>query len=1340
MKLFKRFFIKQNNPNVDEGKVYLITNYNKYEGTMFEPNYLPPEETFWSRFVAWWIHLWTLITNLCSCMRSSVNKTQGDAASERNRYDFLRGVRPCNVIKTSKYTLLSFLPRVLFFQMTRVANLFFIAISFLQLNLEVSDSNGIPTYIIPVVFVLIVCLARDMVEDLARWRCDEEENSRPVKVFRNGKLQDLKLRDICLGDIVKVHAYEYFPSDLVLLNCSDEQGVCNIETKNADGESNVKYKYVNQELAKLIKNDEDAARIQIKIICEPPSDSLHSFHGNAYFSSEPICDLQKRRLTAYRELRSTRKVSSFEQDAPVNIKFNTVTLSMDQLLLRGTSMVNTEWAYCVAVYVGQKTRLLKGSISESRRKLSKLERLYQRILIIVVAIMSLCVVFCAIGSVIWTLVESEKHGYLNLVKSGSATYTFLVTVGSCLLLLSAMIPVDLIMIWEFVRVFQGRQISWSNDMISSVDGSRAVSKSDHLVEELGNVTHIYSDKTGTLTQNKMELVQLGFGQLGSFNSGNLINGFKEMCKTEDKDTFELLRKFMLVVAVCHSVVLRSKDESNSSDSGDSNTSTPKSSSPPTSRVLKSVNGVARLSMVEHVEECQYDAASPDELALVQFSQAVGCIFTSRPRLTEIELTLTTPEMQRLLLTRDELELVRCNMESNLFPAIRIVIKDVLQFDSDRKRMSVVIEDPQGDILCLSKGADSAMLVPVCDWQILMIDELRKQLSESANEGLRTLIFGCRPLPLSEYEKWHDGYLSAMQLSSNRQEQVSRWIYEIERNYEILCTSGIEDRLQEQVTEVLRDLQLAGIVVWVITGDKLETVLSISRSTGLLTEDVCNAIIDHTDPKKMEKVLKEHIENCKRGLQLMHNSDWRSMSIKTRMLTPPSTKVSLAPRSMSATTLLPEANKYDKFAVTVTGEALDVIYSSEELKQCFFRLAKYASTVIACRVTHKQKAQLVSDNSKYNLNSTSLAIGDGANDVGMILAADVGVGIMGKEGMQASRSADFAIGEFRILRELLFVHGREALRKNMFLLYFCVFRNFSFSFMNVVYGFFCGFSGVSVFNTWSKQIINLCFTSFPLTVFAIMDRQLPFWVLRRYPSLYSSRTLRPINKLIRRILKPISDAWFLEPSGIHDPLDFWGFMICGLWLSIFETILLLKTCGSTFYSLFDGSALHFNFGMFSHVIYVHHVLAVNGIVCFMTNIWFWQSHVLLWLETISLIIMWGASSVIQAFTTVPEAHIFYGSFETMHATIVPILAILISLVVTLSPFWGLLYYSAIFNPPCEQKISLQLKRGEFTGIEANSRPSVSYIVKEPIASTTVDRGFCFSADTREMPLDVFYKYL
>jgi len=194
---------------------------------------------------------------------------------------------------------------------------------------------------------------------------------------------------------------------------------------------------------------------------------------------------------------------------------------------------------------------------------------------------------------------------------------------------------------------------------------------------------------------------------------------------------------------------------------------------------------------------------------------------------------------------------------------------------------------------------------------------------------------------------------------------------------------------------------AGIKVWVLTGDKVETAINIGYSCRLLNNEMNQFLINGTDPKEIFKQLDESI------------------------------------RDQALTQLLQES------AAIVTGDSLLKIAAYEELKAKFLELAEGCAVVIACRVSPKQKAEIVQFVKFKYPRATTLSIGDGANDVNMITAAHVGVGISGLEGQQAARSADYAIGQFKFLKNLLFTHGREAYRRNSYLVCYIFYKNIVF---------------------------------------------------------------------------------------------------------------------------------------------------------------------------------------------------------------------------------------------------------------------------------------------------------
>lgn len=308
---------------------------------------------------------------------------------------------------------------------------------------------------------------------------------------------------------------------------------------------------------------------------------------------------------------------------------------------------------------------------------------------------------------------------------------------------------------------------------------------------------------------------------------------------------------------------------------------------------------------------------------------------------------------------------------------------------------------------------------------------------------------------------------------------------------LVGVTAIEDKLQDGVPEAIANLQMAGIKIWVLTGDKQETAINIGYSCQLLTDDMADVfIVDGTSKSEVEMQLRKFKESIKivntfhpPGVQnVSSNGTLRrdTTKLKLNATKPVDIKVQ-APPAISIVTFSSEADKifeeenarvnqkltsngkedsieYDEnsgFAIVVNGHSL-VYCLANDLEQKFLEIVTQCKAVICCRVTPLQKAMVVALMKRFK-SAVTLAIGDGANDVSMIKEAHIGVGISGQEGMQAVLASDYSIAQFRFLERLLLVHGRWSYyRMCKFLRYF-FYKNFAFTLCHFWYAFFCGFS-------------------------------------------------------------------------------------------------------------------------------------------------------------------------------------------------------------------------------------------------------------------------------------------
>ena len=355
-------------------------------------------------------------------------------------------------------------------------------------------------------------------------------------------------------------------------------------------------------------------------------------------------------------------------------------------------------------------------------------------------------------------------------------------------------------------------------------------------------------------------------------------------------------------------------------------------------------------------EIKYQAASPDEGALVEGALALGYKFLARkPRSVIIQVDGQDFEYELLALC---------------------------EFNSTRKRMSTIFRCPDGKIRIYCKGADTVIFERLARENTNM-DVTLHHLEEYATEGLRTLCLAMREIPEQEFREWQQVFeKAATTVGGTRAEELDKAAEIIEHDFFLLGATAIEDRLQDGVPETIHTLQTAGIKVWVLTGDRQETAINIGMSCKLLSEEMTLLLVNEDNSSATRSNLQNKLD-----------------AIRNQMAT---------------------GGDLETLALIIDGKSLTFALE-KDMEHLFLELAVICKAVVCCRVSPLQKA-LVVKLVKRNLKALLLAVGDGANDVSMIRAAHVGVGISGVEGLQAARNADVAIAQFRYLRKLLLVHG------------------------------------------------------------------------------------------------------------------------------------------------------------------------------------------------------------------------------------------------------------------------------------------------------------------------------
>uniref|UniRef100_A0A8C7Z2B2 Phospholipid-transporting ATPase n=1 Tax=Oryzias sinensis TaxID=183150 RepID=A0A8C7Z2B2_9TELE len=376
-----------------------------------------------------------------------------------------------------------------------------------------------------------------------------------------------------------------------------------------------------------------------------------------------------------------------------------------------------------------------------------------------------------------------------------------------------------------------------------------------------------------------------------------------------------------------------------------------------------------------------------------------------------------------------------------------------------KRMSVIIRTPSGKIRLYCKGADSVIYDRLADSSRYKEITL-KHLEQFATEGLRTLCFAVADISESSYQHWQELHHRACTSLQNRALKLEESYELIEKNLQLLGATAIEDKLQDKVPETIETLMKADIKIWILTGDKQETAINIGHSCKLLTKNMGMLVINEDSLDVTRETLSYHCGML--GDALYKDND---------------------------------------FALIIDGKTLKYALTFG-VRQYFLDLALSCKAVICCRVSPLQKSEVV-EMVKKQVKVITLAIGDGANDVGMIQTAHVGVGISGNEGLQAANSSDYSIAQFKYLKNLLLVHGAWNYNRVAKCILYCFYKNIVLYIIEIWFAFVNGFSGQILFERWCIGLYNVIFTALPPLTLGIFERSCRKENMLKYPELYKT---------------------------------------------------------------------------------------------------------------------------------------------------------------------------------------------------------------------------------------------
>lgn len=456
---------------------------------------------------------------------------------------------------------------------------------------------------------------------------------------------------------------------------------------------------------------------------------------------------------------------------------------------------------------------------------------------------------------------------------------------------------------------------------------------------------------------------------------------------------------------------------------------------------------------------EYQASSPDEYSFIKFCQKIGIIYKGESK------------------TENSSQLIKSFQYCNTMKNYEVL--HVLDFDSTRKRMSIIVRCMETqNILVLCKGAESSIFEKTISENV---DLVNQQINEFAKLGWRTLAIAYKEINQTELDSYDSILNDAYNDISSRSTKLSSAFDKIESNLILLGATGVEDKLQDECASTLELIREAGIKVWVLTGDKTETALNVSKSCRHFSNSMKNNFLVNIEKNDIRTKLKEL-------LSIKENSNQ---------------------------------------SLVVDGKTLSFIFDESDLKKEFIQICLKCKAVLCCRMSPKQKAQIVRLVKKSPNKPITAAIGDGANDVSMIQEANVGIGIFGKEGRNASRSADFAFAKFRYLKKAILFHGILYYSRVAILVQYFFYKNIAFVLCQFYFSFYHAFSGQNLYHTNVINLYNVCLSSAPIIFYGLFEQRYNLLNLKRNSRIYNYLTKNRENSIIQLF------KW----------------IICGLWHSI-----------------------------------------------------------------------------------------------------------------------------------------------------------------------------------------------
>ncbi|KAM5378242.1 hypothetical protein ACJA88_005976 [Fusarium oxysporum] len=1026
-----------------------------------------------------------------------------------------------NFIRSSRYTIYDFFPKQLIFQFSKLGNFYFLVVGTIQMIPGLS-TVGRWTTIAPLGVFVAFSMAKEGWDDYRRYRLDRVENRseawvltdrtaekgrvrhaekmrrKKEKVSESGEehmLDDLESgtagtaklggkgdwtsvqwQHVRVGDVIRLRRDDPVPADIVLLHATGPNGIAYIDTMALDGETNLKSKQACPLLAERCNTLEGLRATQATVISENPNLDLYSYDGR------------------------------------VTVDGETLPLSMNNVVYRGSTLRNTAEALGIIVNTGEECKIRMNANKNVRAKKPAMQSVINRMIMVQIFIVLMLTMGLTIGYYLWRDRTEDFAWYIKRSGFYNGSIPFKEIFFGFIIMFNTLIPLSLYISLEIIKLGQ-LYLLQDADMYDPISDTPMVANTTTILENLGQVSYVFSDKTGTLTENIMRFRKMSVAGVACLHDMDVQRDQEEMRRrieeSERPKKGKSKASFSAAKNTGHVKTFDGNDDTSGSGSRPEpiRTMSTRSASHWQSTVNTAENADMKTEdLLDYIQrkpntafsrkakhfllcialchtclpektddgEITFQAASPDELALVEAAKDLGYLVIDRPA--------------------QAIKLEARDADGSLYTETYQVL-DVIEFSSKRKRMSIIIRMPDGRICVFCKGADNVIMQ-------------RLKLSNLAEETARNIGRRSSQRRASRQDQ-------ALQ-RINSQKSVSPYgsPYGSPRNSFGFSRGESSNREGLRLSLGRRSTDLKRLSQQLARSPRTSTEMMSPRQSfaQMPSFDDAERKIDESMAANEGAVFEkcfQHVDDfASEGLRTLlyayryiDEDSYRTWKAKYREAE--TSLVDRQERIEAAGELIEQSRGMVPHSVVVVdGQTLAKIDEDDELSLLFYDLVVRVDSVICCRASPSQKTNLVRSIRRYVPKSMTLAIGDGANDIGMIQASHVGIGISGREGLQAARISDYSIAQFRFLQKLLFVHGRwNYMRTGKYVLA-TFWKEVLFFIVQAHYQRYNGYSGTSLYESWSLTVFNSAFTSLPVILLGIFEKDLRAETLMKVPELYT----------------------------------------------------------------------------------------------------------------------------------------------------------------------------------------------------------------------------------------------